>query len=108
MRLPLHAATEVACVAGELWLTVDGDPADDVLAVGEAAIVQDLRPPHVVVALADSVMSLATVPSLPCTREPWGRRAPRWMRSWIQRRLDDAALRTSAPPLDGHPPRQRP
>ena len=86
LRLGLDAATAIGCDAGVLWLTVDGDPQDYVLEVGEALLLQDLRPLHVVAALADSVMSVVQVGQLPFRPEPWTRRTARAVRAWLCRR----------------------
>jgi hypothetical protein len=85
VRLRLSAATTIACTAGMLWLTVDGDPKDHVLQPGDAVLVHDLRPLHVVVALAASMLSVTEVHGLAFIPEPWPRRARRALLAWMHR-----------------------
>lgn len=53
----------LACVRGELWITVDGDPVDHVLAAGEHVEPTDSR--HVLVyGLGDAVLRVQPAPAL--------------------------------------------
>lgn len=75
-RLALNAATRLHCTVGTLWLTVDGRRDDYVLTAGQALLLRDLRPLHVVVAMEDAEMALTAVSGLSVNREVWWRRGP--------------------------------
>ena len=73
MRLPWRAVRSLRCLSGHLWLTVDGDSKDHVLVAGDVHLVRDPQRLLVVVALADTVLSITRTPDRPCPGLRWVR-----------------------------------
>lgn len=77
LRIDHPAGGRIGCLAGRLWITVDGDPCDQVLERGDSFAAQGAAP-IVVYALADSVLQSELAVEGP--RTPLRRVVASWLR----------------------------
>ncbi|CAA9390060.1 MAG: hypothetical protein AVDCRST_MAG51-339 [uncultured Ramlibacter sp.] len=81
LEVPQGRVLDVSCGAGTLWLTLDNDPRDIVLAPGQAFRVEPNRR-VLVYAMEDSVLEVrASRPPVPAAR---GWRLPRPAGGWLR------------------------
>ncbi len=64
------AGVQIVCRAGSLWITLDGDSRDIVLAAGDSFMATDHRR-ALIYALAPSSLSLAMAPGVAPARRGW-------------------------------------
>lgn len=72
-RLPDASSTRIVCETGTVWITIDNDPRDIVLASGQSFLV-DRRAGVLVYALEDACVRVLEQ-AAPAAASPWARAA---------------------------------